>query len=288
MREYYEGFEINVSNLRAERTFLTKELSRSPDGRLMATIEDRYPRFFNTLAPDGSYMRRGITRDLELVDGLGHKDFVEEKLRRVCVDLALAEEMLRRSVSLDTDSILRALPKHFDLLNREYLISGRYAGYRWPNPSRAPGLQPLFPPLDTGDLTPEEWGALPYLENLAFWDNKVYYTTRGLACRSKSEAGILPIYDELGIPFHTDESMQVYGEPLAPDVIGARRDGKLIYHEHCGVNDEGYYRRNAHKADLYERAGIIQGRNLLLTFDHDDGSIDLELIKMQIKDIYRL
>ena len=82
--------------------------------------------------------------------------------------------------------------------------------------------------------------------------------------------------------------MSVYGELLAPDAVGARRDGVLIYHEHCGVNSEGYHKRNAHKLDLYERAGIVQGKNLLLTFDREDGSIDLELIRMQIMDIYRL
>ena len=198
------------------------------------------------------------------------------------------ECILNKSRALSPEAVIRALPRHFDYLNREYLITGKYEGFLWPNPTRDLRIPVLAPALETGGLSPEAWGALPYRENTAFLERKNQYSSRGIACRSKSEAGILQIYDEFRIPYHTDEHLIINGESLALDVTGARRDGCLIYHEHCGVNDSGYHMRSAHKLDLYERAGIVQGKNLLLTFDHDDSSIDLELIKMQIKDMYRL
>ncbi len=180
------------------------------------------------------------------------------------------------------------MPKHFDEIDRELLLTGQRIRLNWPHPSRDPNLRALWPPLDTGGLTPEEWAAQPYRENTKNLEHKINRTLRGVLCRSKSELNILDMYDDLRIPFHNDETHRVNGELISPDVTGARADRRLVYHEHLGRQDAGYLQHIAHKVGIYAHAGIFIGKNLLFTYDNEDGSIDLDLIRAQIMNIYGL
>jgi hypothetical protein len=180
------------------------------------------------------------------------------------------------------------MPASFSAIDPKTILTGSEHSGLWPNPSRDPGIEVRYPVTDTGGMTPEEWGALPYRENTSFCENKIHYSSRAIACRSKSEMAILELYDNLGIPFHYDETLQLSGEYVSPDFIGARSDGKLIYHEHFGLNDPEYIKRAARKTELYRNASIIQGKNLICTYDREDGSINLALIEAMIKDMYNI
>ncbi len=280
--------KIILSDLRMQYRSVSKQLSRCPDGHLMIVREGLYYKYYQTNHAGGRRERRGIGKDRMLISRLAHKSYLEEKRRRLEENIRILENAADHSCSLDDHEILQQLPRHFEQLQSVRILRGRDDGPDWPHPSRHPAVCPQRPRLDIGPMRPEEWASMPYAENTQFLENKIYLTSRGIACRSKSEIGVLDNYDRLQIPFHYDETFLIDGHRLSPDVVGVRSDGMLIYHEHCGRFEEGYKQRMAWKLSLYESVGICPGKNLILSFDHEDGSMNLALIREQIRDAYGL
>ena len=277
-----------LTDLKKEYRLVSKQLSRSPEGKLMIVQDHGRTRYVQVTMKNGVRTLHGISRDQKAIEKLARKRFLEEKCKRLQKNIQLLESVAGKSYSIDAAEILAALPESFLLLDREKLLSGRGGSLPWPCPSRDEDLPFRTPELTTGSLTPEEWGTRPYRENTAFLEDKKHYTSRGIACRSKSEMAILEKYDALHIPYHYDETLRIGMYYLSPDLIGARADGVLIYQEHSGLHDEKYLRRRDRKTDLYDMAGIRLGENLIYTYDREDGSINMELIEAQIRDIYRL
>ena len=67
-----------------------------------------------------------------------------------------------------------------------------------------------------------------------------------------------------------------------------RRDGRFIYHEHCGLSSEQYRARNDWKSGLYAAADIFPGDNLIYTYDDPNGNINARLAEALIRDAYKL
>ncbi|MCR4805154.1 MAG: hypothetical protein K5981_05815 [Clostridia bacterium] len=178
-----------------------------------------------------------------------------------------------------------ALPKHFELIPDDWLL-GRSRN------ALCPVLDGSLAPEPIGTMfrgnSPATWMRTPYRANASYPEDLIHRTSNGFSCRSKSEAGITGVYDELGIPFHYDEELAIRMETIAPDFRGIRGDGAFIYHEHWGLQSDGYIRRNLGKLHKYASEGILLGRNLLITCDDESGGLNLSLIREQIRDIYRL
>ncbi len=250
----------------------------------MVSQDGDHTAFFLVTYENGKRSRRGIGRNRQLVKELAHKAYLEELERRLKSNIALLEAACRKSLATDPQAVLQSMPRNFAIFSESTLLTGRSAQGRWPRPSRDPEVTPAAASLDTGDLSPEEWGALPYCENTGYLESKLHLSSRGVACRSKSEAAILEKYDSLGLPYHYDEVVAINGYRISPDVIWARADGKLIYHEHFGLNSEGYNSRRLWKLGLYECAGIREGDNLICTYDSSDGTLNMRLVEAQILD----
>lgn len=156
---------------------------------------------------------------------------------------------------------------------------------------------------ETGEkisLTPEEWAELPYRDNDYKSENKVHPSDKGFSLRSKSELMISKIYDSLGILYHYDEffmlnyldggrenSNSPEDHKISPDFVGLRlSDFKFIYHEHLGVQDFNYHDKFISKLQKYRNNGITLGNNLILTFDDDQGSVNLALVEEVLRDAY--
>lgn len=76
---------------------------------------------------------------------------------------------------------------------------------------------------------------------------------------------------------------------LAPQrVIAARADRRLIYHEHAGYQTDDYQQGLLEKLQLYAAAGIYLGVNLILTFDDENGGINLPLVDALIRDMHHI
>jgi hypothetical protein len=267
---------------------VTKELKQTPIGRLMISNEKNGPRFIRERYRNGKRIRKGVARDPQLLYDLAHKEYLEQYRKNLTHFHTILTECKSKLRPLDPIEIIQNLHANFQLLDPARIINPTLLtnGLTFPNPSRETAPVQLRP--DIGDLTPEQWGCMPYCENTSHLNHKTHKTPKGFYVRSKSEGSITGIYDVRPLFYHYDETFWIDNERISPDFVGVRRDGKLIIHEHFGLDDPQYNANNRRKLWLYEQAGFQQGHNLFLTYDRKDGSIDLQLIAALIDSYYEL
>ena len=88
--------------------------------------------------------------------------------------------------------------------------------------------------------------------------------------RSKSEKIIADEMYRRGIPYHYEKQLVLNDRGkkvvLFPDFTAMNKEtGRIIYLEHLGLMDQPEYCQNAaRKLSLYERNGLLLGRDLLL------------------------
>ncbi len=189
---------------------------------------------------------------------------------------------------LDPMDVIKSMHPNFRLLDPALILNpGLVNGMpAFPNPSQS--VRPVQLRSDIGSISPEEWGCMPYCENLSHPEHKNHTTPKGFKARSKSEVSVLGLYDVRPLFYHYDETFLIGDEQISPDIIAVKNNGKLIIHEHFGLDNPQYNNRNKRKLWLYEKAGFRQGHNLILSYDKKDGSIDMRLIAAMIDSYFEL
>lgn len=137
-------------------------------------------------------------------------------------------------------------------------------------------------------------------------ENLIHKNAKGEINRSKSEIIVDNIYQALKIPYSYEE--RVYwpenappeawemkwklgiADYYVPDCTSELPDGTKIYHEHLGRMDKIDYMMNwMRKMILYYWAGIIPGKNLIITADDCRGGIDqqaiMDLLQHQLREL---
>ena len=283
----YQAIEKLLSNLKKQRRMLNIELSRMPEGKLMISSNGSRLSCFDIAPPNSRRKPKGIGRNKELVFRLARKAYLLEKRERIECNIRQLERALACSVSLDEADLTQSLPKHFDTLDVRNLINPAIQNTgSWPNPSRDPSVRPGSPALRLEGMSAQEWAELPYRENTKKLEHKIHRANRGFWARSKSEVLVTGEYDRKGIFYHYDEVIEINGELVSPDIRGVRADGCFIYHEHLGLQDDGYTADTIRRLILYRKAGIVLGKNLFVTFDDEYGGISMDLLRASIDAMY--
>ena len=118
-------------------------------------------------------------------------------------------------------------------------------------------------------------------------------TVAGIYVRSKSETIIVNLMSGYRVRF-------VYEEPLTLEIPGRGRitiypdftiyldSGEVIIWEHLGMlSNDGYAEAQVKKLQIYHQAGYTLGKNLILTADNADGTLDVTVISKIIEDLCR-
>lgn len=122
-----------------------------------------------------------------------------------------------------------------------------------------------------------------------FEDRLVHRTVRGELVRSKSEVIIAN-----ALYYHHLE--YVYEPELILDGIVKRPDFKVVdddtgevwYWEHCGLMDDPRYKKRWNdKKAFYQKHGIEEGKNLIVTFD-ENGALDSQKVEQIIEKTFDL
>lgn len=298
MGKYDEISIINRDFLIKERTLMRqkrqnvrKELSRLPEGHLRMGMDRGNVRPNWIRYENGRRTKKIIGKNQDLVYKLAHKEYLKEELTRLEKNLAALDYFLEHVFDCDEDTILNLMPSNYDLLQRDWVVYPALMkkDFYYPKPVFDGSLEPQIARLNIGDfgngMTPEYWASMPYCANT--FDGRIHFSRKGVKTRSKSEAMLLDLYDELGIFYHYDENLSILGRRISPDIVGARLlDGALIYHEHLGLMSEEYRSHFQYKTSLYMQNGILPGKNLILTYDNEDGAINLQLIEQIVRDVY--
>jgi hypothetical protein len=114
----------------------------------------------------------------------------------------------------------------------------------------------------------------------------IHRTARGELVRSKSEVIIADALFDSNIDYDYEKTLDLGEDGLkSPDfTIEDAESGSLFYWEHCGMmTDDTYRRRWEAKKAVYAKHGIIEGENLIVSYDDDNGSIDSQAIRKLIK-----
>ena len=122
-----------------------------------------------------------------------------------------------------------------------------------------------------------------------FYEDKlIHRTARGELVRSKSEVAIANALYYHHIDYEYEPELKLEDKIKRPDFKVEDYDtGVVWYWEHCGMmTDPQYRKRWEDKKKFYEKNGIVEGKNLIVTYDEDNGGIDTELIEKIIKDTF--
>lgn len=284
-----EAIRLMLGHLEKERIQTNKAIRKLPRGmlRIWKNGSGRMQQF-RQYQYEGKLRLKSINSDPEQVYALAHKSYLMEKLRRIEENIRILKENGPKLCSLDPEDILRSLPKNYGTLNPLRVIDPNVAAAPdYPNPVFDKSLLPKPAALSIGSMDSRDWASQPYCANTKNLHRKIHMTARGVACRSKNEVLVLEKYDALQIPYHYDEVVQLPDRYVSPDVIFPDPCGMLIYHEHAGLQTEEYLNDLSEKIRAYAACGILPGHNLIVTFDHDDGGINMDMIESLIKDKIR-
>lgn len=111
--------------------------------------------------------------------------------------------------------------------------------------------------------------------------NLIHKTVRGELVRSKSEVIIANMLYERDVHYEYEKPLPLGDDGIkSPDfTISVIGQDEPIYWEHCGMmSNTDYRRRWEAKRTIYEKHGIIEGKNLIVSYDEDNGSIDSQRI----------
>lgn len=114
----------------------------------------------------------------------------------------------------------------------------------------------------------------------------IHKTLKGELVRSKSEVIIANMLYESGIAYEYEKELSLGEDGIRiPDfTIDDAESGMLFYWEHCGMMSDRHYRRRWYeKKAVYEKHDIVEGENLIVSYDDLNGSIDSVAIKKLIE-----
>ena len=116
-----------------------------------------------------------------------------------------------------------------------------------------------------------------------------HFAANSAPVRSKNEAIIYNMLLSYDIPFYYEKPIKLKDSAgmrveVSPDFTILTHDGKIIIHEHFGMLHEQDYRMNfADKIWLYLQNGFVLWRNLFITTNGENDSIDTASIDYMIK-----
>lgn len=119
-------------------------------------------------------------------------------------------------------------------------------------------------------------------------ENLVYKTEKGEMVRSKSEMIIANMLFENHVPYTYEKEMDVGGYRKIPDfTIEDEESGDIWYWEHCGMmNVDSYRKRWKAKEKLYAENRIVEGKNLIVS-EEDDNGFDSSEVKKIIEKYFK-
>jgi hypothetical protein len=221
-----------------------KHLADAPGGKIRVSVRKGYGQYYHIKDGEkcgGRYIRRS---DLDLARNLVQKDYDVKVVEAARDELRTLNVLIKKYEKGTCEDIYGRLS-----LPRRELVT------------------PFYMPDE--DYV-RKWLSEPYT-GLGFEEgDPELYSEGGLRVRSKNEIIAADIYDKYGIPYKYECPIHLKGYGIAyPDFTLLNvRQRKVCYQEIMGkMTESGYADTNIAKIHAYERNGLIQGKNLILSFD---------------------
>lgn len=249
--------ERSLASLNKIYEEISKE--RLPKGNLICRDHGEY-RDYYFRARGGSalkYLKKKTPDDSKLIECLKREYFLRQYRSILEGNIALQKHFIAEYIPNDFDLINASMPKAYQCYSKEC---------------------PLFKP---------EWQIQPS-QNPYHTEHLRHRTKFGLWVRSKSELIIAELLFDMGVGFWYEKELILRDEnkkarTVYPDFTIPCRHKKEIYWEHKGMmGDEEYVSRDESKMQLYQLNGIYPPKNLIITHDGPDGSLDMQDLMLLI------
>lgn len=269
-----DQMEKILYELTRKRCAVEKQLSQYPAGELRVKRQRKKDRNYTYLyiefpkqPGEVRCQRKNITKDKEMVCIMARKEYLRASMERLNWDIAVLQEAINNLEDTSTEKILSSL----DPAIQKEIVFQKQKEYLLPDdPEAARKLM--------------EWINAPYTKNPKNPEHLKHRTSTGEFTRSKSEVLIYEKLKEYKLAYRYDGQLLIGDEAIYPDFTIMRADGKIFYWEHAGRCDLQQYRDEIMwKLRLFESVGIGQWDNLILTFDVEDGKIDMREIERLIQ-----
>lgn len=247
-----------LRTMRERQRNLVSELAAAPDGQLLLVQKAGRAIMQQYKEEHGQKRRLSLAGKPDLTAALIRKRYAEAELQLLKKDIAVIAELLQRYNPVDYQSILEMLPEKYRQFEKSQYLEGH------PNP-------------------PDAWMYMPYEQSSYHPEQKVHATSQGLYVRSKSEVLLAEKLYEMKIPFRYEQTLKIGKFTVAPDfTCNAKK--QLVYIEHCGLTgNPEYMKHHKWKMDLYESVGIVPWKNLIVTYEDENGFVNLAVMEAQLK-----
>ncbi|MCQ2553408.1 MAG: hypothetical protein MJ150_03795 [Clostridia bacterium] len=237
---------------------IEKELSNCPPGRIAHDTHSGVPRLVHETYDSTGRHRTKLSNNPDKISALIRKYIFSEEEKYLKEKLRLVEAVEKRIVDVNLDSIVEKLKKN-PCITDELILNALRAG------------------------DPTDWANQPFEQLDWMIEEKRHITSRGLKVRSKSEILIAERLYANNIQFRYEEIIHCGKTRVAPDFTIKKSNGSIWYWEHEGLTSaDAYLKRQKQKHETYALLGIVPWKNLIVTYDNENGDIDLRIIESEI------
>lgn len=238
-----------------------KDISSAPPGALRISKSNNNTQYYHRQNPQDKHGKYIAVENISTVKALAQKHYAQE---------------VKKQITNKINDLISLIKKY------------EGAGFESIADNYVPERRKLITPYRLSDAEfTRKWLDTPYVSNPSHPENKKFKTLNGELVRSKSEQIIADRLAMLGIPYKYEAPYFYSGENcIYPDftILNVKKR-KLIYLEHFGKMDSDNYRKKFFwKMKLFNQIGLIQGDNLLMTFEDADNQFDVSAYDALIKE----
>ena len=255
----YEKIKSRVRHIEDELKQLEKREIEWPQGELICAKNGKNCKWYLKRNNRTVYLPK---KERELAQKLARKKYCLLRTRELKSELAACRAYMKKA-----EKAVNFVEKKIENTEYEKLLGG------W---------------LCSVNKELEEWKKESYEKNEAHLENLNIKGTGGKYLRSKSEAMIDKILNNVGVPFRYEEKLVLGDAVFYPDfTIKHPRTGKIYYWEHFGMMDNSeYVNRACQKIKIYCNCGIIPSVNLILTYETKEHPFDMDSAEQIVREYF--
>ena len=256
-----DAIKDRISSLDLLISRLQESLALRPAGKLQIVVERGNTRFYNYADPkERHYLKKGDEKTLK---DLAQKEYEERLLGNALEERSQLQTLLKTMPSTDPKTAFQTMDERI----RKY----------------------VKPDLSPDDAFARRWLATEFEQHRKTEYHRIETLRKDLVI-SKSEALIADRLFSEGVPYRYEQILRLgkgFNQMVFyPDfTILNKRTRKLFYWEHLGLlGDRNYCQDNLTKLDTYAKYGIIQGKNLILTYESEGKTLSMAYVMKMIKE----
>ena len=259
-REIIEILEKRKREIELELPRLEKALKNTPEGCLRISKKKKGVEYYHVHEKMEKVKYLSKNKEPELIMQLAQKGYNQNAILDLKIEIQKINALLEAYKSNNIDTVYEAyIPERKKLVEPVALSEEEFA---------------------------KRWQQQPYIKK-KFDENDIsnHYTEKNERVRSKSEIIIANLLRYHNIPYKYECPLALkynpYGRDVYPDfTILNKRNRKIYYLEHLGMmDDEEYIRKAFERIMIYEKNGIILGKNLVITYETSKSTLDVRTVE---------